>query len=216
MQIHALAISIALLATTAYADTIANFTLNTATLTTKSAGPFSLDFQLNGTDGNTATLSGFSFGPSGAAVGSPTLIGGASGNLSSSIKLTESGFLNDFTQQFTPGLMLAFELDITTKTKAGFPDEFTFAILDSTGSELPTRGFGDVFVTVDITGSQPRVQTFSSDPSRSPRAGGPALDIPAPSVNQVSAVPEPASLTIFAVGAALVAYGLRCRATGTA
>ncbi|MEJ7708650.1 MAG: hypothetical protein WKF84_02055 [Pyrinomonadaceae bacterium] len=64
-------------------------------------GVFSLDFQLAdgagdilGDANNTVTLSGFNFGVGGDVVGAPTLDGGASGNISTTVSLTDSAFFN--------------------------------------------------------------------------------------------------------------------------
>src|SRR5690349_14032044 len=124
--------------------------MSTSPLVGNPAGPFSLDFQLNdgsaaGDGNNTAVLSGFFFG-SGASLGSASVAGGASGDLGSSVTLTDSGFLNEFTQGFTPGATLQFLLNLSTNVDAGdTPDQFSFAILDSSGAQLPTLSFFDVF-----------------------------------------------------------------------
>ena len=153
------------------ADVIEQVTLATAPLIGDAAGPFSVDFQLNGGNGNTATLSNFSFGSGGAPTGTPTLVGGAGGNMAGTVVLAETGFLNEFTQTFVPGSEISFQLDLTTKTKPmGFPDEFAFAILDNTGADLPTNGPFDVFVDVAVT-QLPTVTAYGSDPTRSPAGG---------------------------------------------
>jgi len=63
---------------------------------------FSLDFQLTDGSGtgdanNTVILSDFGFG-GGTAVGNPNLTGGATGDLASTVTLTDTAFLNDFFQ----------------------------------------------------------------------------------------------------------------------
>lgn len=118
--------------------------LNTAPLIGHPAGPFLIEFQLNdgsgtGDGNNTALLSDLVFG-GGAPVGVPAFIGGASGNAGSSITLTDSSFFNQFVQQFTPGSQLGLRLALTTNVDSGgIPDQFTFAILDSSGVELRRR-----------------------------------------------------------------------------
>src|SRR4051812_19466391 len=86
------ALLVCLVPAAARADIIFNVSMNTAPLIGHPAGPFSIDFQLNNGSGpladNTATISNFNFG-GGAPAGTPTLIGGASGNLSSSVRLTD-------------------------------------------------------------------------------------------------------------------------------
>src|SRR5262249_21130366 len=146
--------------------------------------------QLIGTSGNAARLSAFSFGTGGPS-GNPTLVGGATGNLSSTVTLTNTTFLNEFTQTFTPGAVLSFDLELTTQVQQqAFPDEFTIAILDRTGAELPTKSFADVFVNVDIT-AQLTLQSYGSDPNRSPRAGRPPLNIAPPTVTTSTPVAVP-------------------------
>src|SRR5260370_14985562 len=192
---------------------IVNFTIATGPLQGNPAGPFSLDFQLNDGSGtgdanNTAVLSSFLFGPGGGPVGSAALAGGATGNLGSFIQLTDSGFLNEFTQGFTPGSLLQFQLSLTTNVDAGgTPDQFSMAILDSSGAQLPTFSFFDVFVEIDVDSANPVVQTFASDPSRNTVAGGAPLNLAAPSFTSGSPTPEPG--TIFLAGCALITIALR-------
>src|SRR3974377_1196092 len=68
--------------------------INTASLVGNPSGPFSLDFQLNDGSGlgdanNTATINNFTFG-TGSATGTANLAGGAAGNLSSTVALTDT------------------------------------------------------------------------------------------------------------------------------
>jgi hypothetical protein len=175
--------------------------LNTAPLIGHLAAPFYLDFQLNDGSGtgdanNTATLSNFQFG-GGCAIGSPSTQGGASGNLSSTVVIHDSTFLNEFYQQFIPGNTLSFTLDLTTQVESPTPDQFSFAILDNTLTELPTQGFFDVFATIDIDSPSPPVQTFTSDPNVPPAGGGRGITIAAPTVQ---AVPEPTTLVLLVMG----------------
>jgi hypothetical protein len=193
----------------ALADLIENIQLDTTPLIGHAAGPFSLDFQLNGSAGNAATLSSITFGVSGGPAGAPIVIGGAAGNLNSTVTLSGINFLNEFTQPFTPGTLLSFQLTLSQRTQAlGFPDELTFAILDRTGAELPTQSFSDVFVDIDIT-AQTTVQTFGSDPTRAPGGGGLPLNIPAPTVQVI--VPEPSDLLPLAIGLAMMIRRALCR-----
>jgi hypothetical protein len=59
---------------------------------------------------NTVTVSGFNV----AGVGAATSSNGGSGDLSSSIVLTDSGFFNEVFQQFTPVGTLQFQVSLTT------------------------------------------------------------------------------------------------------
>jgi hypothetical protein len=192
--------------TIAHAGVIYNINMNTAPLVGHSAGPFSLEFQLNDGSGtgdanNMAILNNFLFN-GGAAVGSPTLTGGATGNLVSGITLTDSGFFNQFIQGFTPGSSLSFRLNLSTNVDTGgTPDQFTFAILDRTGTELPTLApsFFDVFIQVDIDSANPLVHTYGTDTNRIPAGGGSAINIAAPTATAV-ATPEPTMMMLTLLG----------------
>ena len=194
----------------AYADIAYNLSINTAALVGHPAGPFSLNFQLNdggsGDANNIATLSNFQFG-GGSALGSPSTIGGASGDLSATVVITDTEFLNSFTQQFIAGSVLSFHLGLTTSVDSpGFaPDQFSFAMLDNSGGEIPTSGRAvvgsDVLLLIDIDSENPNVQVFELAPTTAP-------------------VPEPSSwlllgsVTIGLIGR--VAARARFRATGEA
>lgn len=177
--------------------------LNTAPLIGHLAAPFYLDFQLNDGSGmgdanNTATLSNFQFG-GGSATGSPSTQGGASGNLSSTVVIQDSAFLNELYQEFIPGNTLSFTLDLTTQVESPTPDQFSFAILDNTLTELPTQqGFFDVFATIDIDSTSPPVQTFASNPNVLPAGGGGGITMAAPTAQ--AAVPEPTTLVLLVIG----------------
>src|SRR6266487_4434304 len=80
-------------------------TVNTATI---SALAGQLDFQFNPGSGVLAAfvdISSFS-STGGSLSGSPTLTGGASGNLTSTVHIDNSGGLNDYLQNFTFGTAL--------------------------------------------------------------------------------------------------------------
>jgi hypothetical protein len=190
--------------TVAHADVIYNISMNTAPLLGHPAGPFSLEFQFNDGSGtadsnNTAVLNNFLFN-GGTPVGGPTITGGVAGNLTSGITLTDSSFFNQFIQGFTPGSALSFLLSLSTNVDTGItPDQFSFAILDKTGTEIPTLApsFFDVFVQIDITTANPPVQAFATNASRTPAGGGPPINIGAPTV---SAVPEPSTFMLLSSG----------------
>jgi len=190
-----------------------SISLNTAPLAGHPAGPFSLNFQLNdgsGTGGanNTAVLSGFLFGLGGGPAGSPILAGGATGSLGTSVTLRDSSFVNSFTQPFVPGNRLSFLAMITNNTDVGpNPDEFSFAILDRTGTELPTTSrFFDAFFTINNTSPNQTIGAFSSDPTRLPQAGGGPIRTGAA---QVQAIPEPGTIRLLSAGLLLLATWAR-------
>jgi len=176
-----------------------------------SSGPFYLDFQLNDGSGtlagvNTATMGGFSFG-GGSAMGTATLLGGATGSLSSTVTLTDGATaFNELFQPFTPGGTLSFlvTLSPTTVDPGPTPDLFSFAILNGSLANLATTGLGDALVLVNITSTAlnlTNVQTFSTT---SP-AG-----VAATAAATAAAVPEPASLLLLGSGLlAVAAWGRR-------
>ena len=187
-----------------------NVSLDTSPLIGHPAAPFSLDFQLNdgsatGDRNNTAFLSNFQFGNGGmAGPGSPTLIGGAAGNLSSTVTLQDTRFLNEFFQPFTPGTLLCFDVNLTTNLdNSPTPDQFSFAILDGSGIEIPTEGLGDAFLKVNINSANPAIQTFSTDLSRTDIA------VDAPALN--ACVPEPATCGLLMIGLGVLVAGHRTK-----
>jgi hypothetical protein len=215
-----------LLPASALADIVVDVSLNTTPLVGHPAAPFFLNFQFTDGSGtgdanNTVTLSDFAFGPGGAAVGSPSLIGGASGDVTSGVSLTDSSFSNLFTQQFTPGNELSFVLSLTTNVDAGpQPDEFSFAILDNSGFEIPSLSPTGALLVTDINSSSPVIQTFATDSTTAPFGGGNPIAMDAPSVQPVqTVVPEPGSLVLTATLISLLAAAyrlLKSSRTGTA
>jgi hypothetical protein len=176
-----------------------NVSLDTSALVGASEGPFSLNFQLidgGGTATNTVILDHFDFGP-GGALGLPSLVGGAAGSLSSGVTLTDDGpsFFNAFSQAFDPGPTLQFSISLTAHGETGgVPDQFSMGILDGGGFGIPTAFF-DAFLLIDIA-SDPTITTFASDPALT------NLQVSAPVVTPVQAVPEPAGLLILGTAAA--------------
>jgi hypothetical protein len=176
------------------ADLMFDVTVNTSALIGNPAGPFSLDFQLiNGgqpfltgqfDDPNQATISNFNFF-GGSPLGTPTLIGFASGSLSTQVVLTDPGtqnvasFVNEFSQPFAPGPLLTFHVNLTTNffeqigqffdPNSQFfgqpplpPDQFSFGILDASGFEIPTTDptGANRLIRVDINSNNPTIQVF--------------------------------------------------------
>jgi hypothetical protein len=155
-------------------------------------GPFSLEFQLIGGDGaasNTVVISNVNFGRGGRAFGGATVLGGADGDLSSAVVLTDVVFLNEFTQPFTPSSLdpLSFTVDITNTFGGPTPDAFSIGILDSSGKGLPTTFF-DAFMQIDITASPTQV-TYASDPNTSPPSCPTCapINLAAPAVKTITA-----------------------------
>lgn len=204
-----------LCATAGSADPVFNVSMNTAALVGDPAAPFFLEFQFNDGSGtndgnNTVVMDQFALGAGGGAVGLPSTIGGVTGDLSSSVTLTDSDFFNQFIQEFTPGDLLSFRLKLPTNVDAGgVPDEFSFSILDSGFTEIPTLGFFDVFLLADIDSNHPVPSGFASDSSRNTAAGGAPVDLDAPLIREVTEVPEPAGAGLAALS--LLAAGLIMR-----
>src|ERR1017187_1985243 len=193
----------------ARADMTWTVSLDTSRLATNYVGPFALDFELVGTNGNTVTLSNFSFGIGGSAGPGPAfLTGGASGDLGGSVSLNDSVyFFSDFNQQFMPGKSLTFTMDSTVipPSSGGSPDNFSMVIFsgyDPVNGYNPFTGTGgnpipttdptgnDTFFNFNING--PGSTTVSSYPSAS---GDVSV-----TVTPTSIVPEPSSGIIMFLG----------------
>lgn len=182
--------------------------LNTASLAANPAGPFSLDLQFSQGNGlpNTVTLSNFVF-TAGAPAGSPTLSGGASGGLGSTVLLRDTSFLNEFYQGFSgTTLAISFDVSTTLNASAGTPDLFTVSILDlnlnpilTTSPGVGTSAETDylVGVTVDDATTFSSVKTYTSNV--------PGSTTPGVSAAATLAVPEPSSLVLLTLS--LGAFG---------
>jgi hypothetical protein len=188
------------------AATIYMVELDTSPLPGHPAAPFSVYFQLNDGSGagdanNTAIIGSFDFG-GGSAVAGTSVNGGASGDLFSGISITDSAFFNSLVQGFVPGSYLRFSLALTGVPDAGgIPDQFSFAILDSSGFELPYLSVFNAALVVDLTDSGHLIQTAGTDPAAPPFGGGDPIAMDAPTVT--SAVPEPATSLVCLVGFAV-------------
>lgn len=167
------------------------------------SGPFTLDFQfVDGTglpgdlNNNSVSLTNFAFG-AGGPLGGGTAIGGASGSLGAGISLHDTGFFNEYLEDFTPGAVLSFDVSITNVLNpSGTPDLFTMAILDSGGFELPTTGVADEFLGITLGGGRaPSIETAGSARGSDFPAAAPTVQAPQ------TAVPEPSSLWLLAGGA---------------
>jgi hypothetical protein len=177
-------------------------TVNTSSLSGNPAAPFYLDFQLtNGAAvSNSATISNFSFG-GGSASGAATLDGGASGSLASSVFLTDTSFINEFYQAFTPGSLLSFFVTLSRNVDSSLqPDGFSVAILDNNLFNIPTTGFGDQLVSVDINSAN-----FGAGGINTFRGTGEFSNVAA-----TAQVPVPGSAPLFMLGIGLLG-ALRAR-----
>jgi len=187
------------------ADSLFNVSVSTTALVSNSSGPFQIDLQLidgsgTGDANNTATVTGFNFG-GGALSGTPTNIGGVTGDLSSTVTLVDSGFFNNFQQSFTAGSTLSFMVDLTTNLDVGgTPDAFTFAILDNLGNNITTSDPGGSLLTVNLNSATPTVTSFAGTGNYA-------------TVSAIVTTPEPGTLTLLATGISggLIALGRRRR-----
>ena len=170
--------------------------------TNSGSAPFSLDFQLNSGDSlnnNRAVINNFTFS-GGAPAGSATLISGASGDLSGSVNLADTGAFNEFYQNFTAGGSIGFDVWVSQNTDSGAtPDGFHFGIIDGSLFNIPTSGFGDQLLSVDIPGSVSTVQTFVGTGNY---AGVTVT---------VTPIPEPATYGLLTCFAAFAVVGVQRR-----
>jgi len=184
------------------------------------SAPFALYFQLTDGSGandgnNTVTLSSFSLAD-GTFTPGPFTFGGAAGDLTTIVTLTDTSFFSFFQQGFafpaglTPASrLLSFHVNMTTNVDpGGVPDVFAFSILDGTGFPIPTLDpLGtDTLITVTIDSANPFVAAYGSDPDRS------RLGVNAPAIGSISVVPEPG--TVWLVGAGVFALVKRTRRAG--
>jgi hypothetical protein len=164
----------------------------------------SLAFQLGGGSelgNNTAVLSNFIFGTGGAAGGTPFVLGGASGDLTSGVTITDSDFANIFIEGFTYGDILQFDLFLTTNVDAGgTPDSFIWSILDTTLSPIPTTSTSalEPLLAIDLDSANPIVFTFSAAGELSP--DGRFFFFSAPQVVETSEIPEPSAGALGGLG----------------
>lgn len=182
--------------------------INTAPLVNNANGPFYLDFQFTDGSGtadgnNTATLSDFNFA-GGNSLGTPTLTGGTSGSLGSTITLTDTSFFNEVYQAFRPNNSISFNVSLSTNFDSGpTPDEFNIALLDGNLNDIPTTSAGGSLVTVDITSANPTIQTFTTT---NPYAG-----IGSPIINTaLPSTPEPRGLCLLlGLGTTVMMFGTK-------
>lgn len=162
--------------------------------------PYFVYFQM--TDGNfpsnnQAVISAFTFGSGGSYLSGPAYTGGSSGDLSSTVTLTDSAFLNEFYQPFDPGDFLRFNVNLTTNVAGVAPDLFSFGILDKDLNEIPTDSvLGAGFVNITIDGTTPTVEQNAAQ-------SGSGYSIPQASV-AIAAVPEPSTAALLGMGGVIM------------
>lgn len=147
-----------------------------------------------GDGNNTVLIDEFLFG--GGVAGAATVAGGGSttsGPLQ--VTLVDTSFLNSVRLPFTSGAALSFHVTLSSNADGAQPDQFALFLLDDAGNPFPTTDpFGtNALLAVDLMSglSLNDIQLFSN------------LDAPgigAPSLENTSAVPEPATITCMLVG----------------
>lgn len=188
-------ILLAALVTSQASAALLTIQMNTAALAAF-ATPLTLDFQfidgeLIGNNNNMVTISDFNLG-GGILAGTPTLFGGAAGDLTTTVTFNDTVPVSGFQQAFIPGASLWFKLTLTDNPEPTFPDSFSFAILDNTGTPIPTASFFDVFVQIDIP---------ALVPGNSQSFGDPTIGLPGP---VITAIPEPSTWLLALPLAALL------------
>jgi hypothetical protein len=174
-------------------------------------GAFTLDYQLVNGSGNPAgnnSLTISQLALTGGSLVPPTTLNGnpVPGDITSrtGISFTDNGFLGDLQQPISltgSPSSVSFQVGLTTNVNTGpaaSPDEFTFAILDAGGSEIPTTDSNgnDAFVDVVIASSNPSIEAFGSVDGT----------VPAPAIIASVPVPEPAGLMLAALVTPAAAY----------
>jgi hypothetical protein len=147
---------------------------------------------------NTATLTTFALGGGSAgAVDLSNTFGGASGDLSSTVSLTDSSFTNVFAETFSAGSSLSFLLNLTTNVDAGgTPDQFSISIVDPSGNFLSPSD--------PLTGNLLAINLDSASPSTSTLSSLVAVSSPGP-----VGTPEPATIFLLTAGLAAIALSTK-------
>ncbi len=174
-------------------------TLDTTALV---GGTYSMEFQLNDGDGvqnSDVTLYDFAFG-GGSAIAGATTIGGVSGEAGSSVAMQDVDFFNEFIQGFNAGSTLSFAITFESDASGSVPDQFSFAILNSSLLELQTTGSGNQLLSIDASNGAFVLATYSGIAS----PGEPTLGTPT-----VTEVPEPGSLALVALAVFLLPVARR-------
>ncbi|MEO7099200.1 MAG: NF038129 family PEP-CTERM protein [Luteolibacter sp.] len=179
----ALAAACALLgASSAHAAVTYYVDVNTSSLIGNTSAPFALDFQLIGSASNSVTISNFNFGGGSATSSTENYTGTASGDLNSTVSLNDTTtFFNEFFQGFTPGATLSFTVNVDTNIGSPTPDGFSFAILDSSLTNITTSGLGDSLLVVNVDGTSYGTMTSQTGSGTGAFSGVSITSVPEPS-----------------------------------
>ena len=158
--------------------------VDTSPLVDHPAGPFSLLLVM--TDGTgiadgkaTATITRVELG-GGKPLGQPFLAGGATGDLSNTVIISNSSSVSVFEETFLAGERLSFHVSFEPeRTETGLPTGLALYILDGRGNPIATTSPASDFLSFDLTFDDLDFSVYASNPSQSPFAGG-VIDIPAP------------------------------------
>ena len=177
----------------ARADYMYSFSADTSSVTGQMG---SVDIQFNGLGpGGTDTAMILTFASIGGTLGAATPTGDVTGDLANlPVTLTDDTSFNDLNQDFTFGSSLQFTLTLTTNIDSPGAT-FTFAMYDGSNNPVDAIGGGN-FSAIEIDVDQ---------------YGNPESPLTGPGVSGglqgATAVPEPASAVLFALGGIwLVAY----------
>ncbi len=158
-----------------------NVSLDTSALSGSQA---TLAFDFLAGDGgltNTATIGAFNMdGVLGGVVG---LAGNVAGDLSSGVTLSTPEFFNEIQQSVTLGSHLSFALNVTENTGGTIPDEFSFTVLDQSGTS-------SLYSTSDPQGMNALMRMDIGIPVTASSYSGNLQ------LNSVSSVPEPSSFAL--------------------
>ena len=187
-------------------------TLNYLQFPTPNNGPYSLDFTLVGTAGNSVSITNFSGLVSG---GTAVSTGNASGAAPNPVLLADgpSAFYNDLFQGITFSTNIGFAITMTNIDSLT-PDAFTISLLDSFGQPVPTfdPSGANTLITIDL-GTVPQLNSYASDTSQSTNDNRYPV-VPAASFASAQ-VPEPASWMYAVLGFGALLFA-RKRAMGAA